>query len=194
MRWWIRRTAPGTVFLPKPPGQQGIRPRIVDPHAGAGQQIGCGCGYGRLTDPEARTLEGFRVEVAGDTQGLCQSPGACREGGLYLRVFAPLAHQGQPYGRRDGPHQDGIGFAALVGNDIEQLMDAVAEINVSMSAGAKHDLGALRESVLVGMTGAVVLVGVGFGLANDAGRELPLPRCPKPLSDQVLGDLDNIRT
>ena len=67
------------------------------------------------------------------------------------------------------------------GDDIEQMMDAVTQINVSTATRIKHHLCPPGKPVGMGMTGFIVGRTVGFGFYDFAHRKLAIE-----VGDQVF--------
>jgi len=56
----------------------------------------------------------------------------------------------------------------LVGNNVEEVVDSVAEIDISHASFGKHDFGAFGSAVQMCVTGFVGRSTIGFGFGNDA--------------------------
>jgi hypothetical protein len=93
------------------------------------------------------------------------------------------AHLLQPQGRLQRPDQDRRRVALRLGDEVEQTVDPVGEVDVAAAGRAEEDPGALGDAD-VGVAGGIVAL-VALGLddrAAAAGEE-------EPAADQIAGDL-----
>src|SRR5213075_679523 len=71
----------------------------------------------------------------------------------------------------DRTDQHGLTLAVLTGDDVEHLVDAVAEVDVGHAGGTEHHAVALRASE-PGMAREVLGAEIRLGLDDDAGAPL----------------------
>lgn len=74
----------------------------------------------------------------------------------------------------DRADEDGMGRPFGVGDDIEQVVHAVAEIDVGDAAALKHHFGALCAPSAKGVAGPIGDAGVGFGFDDDPAGEVAI--------------------
>jgi hypothetical protein len=115
-------------------------------------------GFGRrrgVEDLQRRLPKGMTVETAVDAEGFCQTAGtveAARERGE----------------RAEGAEEDAAGSTGGFGDDVEALVDAVAEIDVGAAGRAEQDAGAGGEAA-AGVSGKVGGAKVGLYFDDAPG-------------------------
>ena len=92
-----------------------------------------------------------------------------------------LAHLRQPVGRLERPDQHRRRFALGLGDEVEQAVDPVGEVDVGAARRAEQDLGPLGEAD-VGVAGGVVAL-VALGLDDHAAAAL----VEEAAADQIAG-------
>ncbi len=100
-------------------------------------------------------------------------------------LAAPRPHRLELSGRLERPDQHRRRLALGLGDEVEQRVDAVGEVDVGAAGWAEEDLGAIGETD-VGVAGGIVAL-VALGLDDDpaAARE------EEPAADQLAGDQVN---
>ena len=79
------------------------------------------------------------------------------------------------------------------GDNVEQMVYPVTEIDVCPTAFLEHDVRTGCAAIAKGMTGAVVRSTVCFCFGDDTGCQLSVEMSNQHFSQQVPGDLNNIR-
>lgn len=145
-------------------------------------------------EPERRAgrVESLAGEFRAQSQRDGQRAGAGRKGRGEARHLAPFEHNFQTLNGFHAPDEYCVGHAFGRGDDIEQVVNAVAQINIGAAAFREHDLRARRAAVAEGVAGAVVGRAVGFGLGNAARRAEAVKLGDEHFAQQVTGDLHDI--
>ena len=103
-----------------------------------------------------------------------------------------VKHQLLAVGGHDAPDEHRIGNVRSVGHEVEQMVHAVAKIDVGDPALTVHHFVAFRAPAPEGVRRAVVRALVGFRLANHAARELPVHRREQGFPDEVARNRHHI--
>lgn len=67
----------------------------------------------------------------------------------------------------NGADEDGMGGAGCVSDDIEKVVDAVAEVNIGNSSFFKHDTCAVSLPVTIGMACLILCPFITFSFGDD---------------------------
>ena len=84
--------------------------------------------------------------------------------------------------------------ARRIGDNIEQMVDAITQVNVCRSATCIQGLGSIRSSSPIGVTGFVTNAGIGFRFGDDGLCHLAIYFRAEDLAQQFPTDLDNVFT
>lgn len=82
--------------------------------------------------------------------------------------------------------------AFFVRHHIEQVMDAIAQVDVRGATGTVHRLGAFRSPIAISVTRLVGDACVSLGLGNDRLRQLAVDPCAKDFAQEITTDSDDI--
>lgn len=75
-----------------------------------------------------------------------------------------------------------MGSSFLMCDDIEKVVDTIAEIDVGGSSCSKHHLSSFSSSILVGVAGFIFRPFVGFGFSDDSACEETVKLCEEKFS------------
>ncbi len=124
----------------------------------------------------------------GDGEGLGEGAGAGCEVGCWFFCVSAFEDGGEAVEGLDGADEDGAWVVAWAGDDVEEVVDAVAEVDVGVAAGEVHGFGAFCAAVAVGVGGFVVDAGVGFGFCDDAGGECAVDAGGEDFAEELAGE------
>lgn len=110
-----------------------------------------------------------------------------------MLVTSPsLLHHIHPTHRLYRPNEYGVGHPFRSGHDVEQLMNAVDQIDIAPSRWPKHNFRPLGPPVVFGVTGLVVWRKIGFGFGDAGTGFLPVNAGDNFYAKEGLGDGDRV--
>lgn len=95
-------------------------------------------------------------------------------------------------GGMDATDQHGMWNVLLVGDHVEQVMDAIAEVHICSSSPRIHGFIAFRSSSTERMRCTVGDPGIGFRLGDEPTGDLPIDPCDQQFPEQFTGDAHHI--
>lgn len=143
-------------------------------------------------EPEMRTCKGKGVVVEGEAEGLADGAGAVCESAVDFFLVAALEHGVDAGEGLEGADEDGMGCFGVVCDDVEEVVHAVAEVDVGDAAGLIHHFGAWGPPVAVGMARPVGSAGIRFGFGDDAAGEVAVDIGVEVFTEQLVGNRDDI--
>ena len=155
---------------------------LGDPDPGAGEDLRPGAVLGRQ-DQERVAGEVGAVLAEADAERLGQLARARAELVGRVAAAAPGAHLLEPARRLEGADQHRRRLALGLGDEVEQAVDPVGEVDVGAARRAEEGLGPRREAG-EGVAGGVVAL-VALGLDDRAAA----PLVEEPAADQLARDL-----
>lgn len=105
----------------------------------------CLTGIGVFYPDEVAAQGGFIVP-RGDPQGFGEFPGAVEQLKFLCWFTCPVGHQLLPDSGHKAPDQDGMRDALNIGDYIEQVVHAIAQVNISNPSCIVHCFGALGSA------------------------------------------------
>src|SRR6516164_6874085 len=142
------------VAIEESPGAPGPLAGIVDADARRAHDARCGRALARVFEPQLITEQVGAIQPPIDAQRAAQETGSP---GALLQVSERL----------EGAEQHRVRYARACGDDVQTVPEAVDEINVRVTCGAEHDLGASRAPAR-GMGREITRTEIGLGLDDPA--------------------------
>ncbi len=105
-----------------------------------------------------------------------------------MLLVAPLQDLVPAFDCNGCTHEYGQWIVDLADDDIEEMVNAIAEIHVGAAACAKHRLGAIGALAAIGMAGTVGHTGVSLGLGDDGGSADTVETGAEHLAEQFTAD------
>ena len=136
-------------------------------------------------NPEFFTAERKPVVGDGESEQFRHLAGTAADVGGDASFAGALQHQFLAVGGDDAADEHGVGNVLGVGDEVEQMVHSVAEIDVCDAALVVHHVVAVRASSPEGMRRAVGSALVRLRLVDDAAGELPVHPREQELADQV---------
>ena len=100
-----------------------------------------------------------------------------------------------PLLRLQGPDKDSICFSLLSGDDVEEPVQAIGEVDVRVAGRAEHQGGALGRAPLIGAGMARLIsdfravgVAVRFCLDNETAEPFSFEGADQPPAQQIAGN------
>lgn len=110
---------------------------------------------------------------------------------LFTVSLTILFHPFNALDRLERPDENCIGLIFFIRNNIEKIMNSVAEVNVSMTTMPEHDFVSHRFFALVCMT-PTLFVGIRFCFYNYSSDYSIVESGEKSFSKKILCDLDDV--
>jgi len=179
-----RLARPQAVLQPEPPRPSGAPSRITHTHSRTGHDLLFTQHNSSVLHPNRLVCEITAIEGGGDAEGFTQRPGARCEWRSNRLLLSSFEHQVYAVNRLDRPDENGVGHILLINYHIEQVMNAITQIDISKSSAPEHRLGARCSSTSERMRGAVVRSLVCLGFHDHARCRLSVEARDEHLADQ----------
>ena len=101
---------------------------------------------------------------------------------------AQTAHRFDTKSRLEGPNEYGLWTPLGLADDVQHVVHAVDEIDISVTRGAKHHGVALRTA-LAGMTGEILCTDIRFRLDDSPGKQLAFQPADERAAEQVARNI-----
>ena len=166
----------------------GILPRVVDADAGPHADAGLIDFHPVILDADRAVQQAAAGQRRRDAQRFCQRTGAGKQRAIGLLLAAPLEHVLQAAVRSARADEHRVGHARRAGHDVEQVVDAVAEVDVRGAARAINRLGPAGPAVAVSMARPVRNAGIGLRFGDNHAGPPAVDLRYQDLSQQIAAD------
>jgi len=138
--------------------------------------------------PQGVAAQGGTVEGAGDAEGRGEGSWALGE----IFGFAAGVHVGEAVCGVEGADEDGMRGLLGASDDVEEGVEAIAEVDVGDAACMVHDFGTGGAFAAIGMAGAVGDAGIAFGFGDDASGEVAIDVGAEELAEEGFSDVYDV--
>ena len=138
-------------------------------------------------DPAACKCKVRAIVFGGDAEGFAKGTGPRSEASFQFPHPSSFEHRWDTVRGFYCTNQDCMRSAFNVGNDVEQGMDAIAEVNVGDTTRTEHDFGPGSSPVCVRVRSPILRACVGLCFNDDAAGQRSLADVVAPRSQWQTG-------